>query len=171
MATGMRDCNHEQLLFVGNECDVVWKSGKIDTPIARRAQPPKQWMLNNRNTDTLHRGTKSDTKAHRASLVIACDALDLRKCLREKLEHETHLSGAICRSRVKTFFCWNGFGIAGLKACDTSNDLILPCSFDSWLWLEIYALQKLTCQCKTLVGWQSECVMSDGIKCGRHWAL
>ena len=60
MAAGMCDGNDERLLLLGDECDVVWKAGQVDAPIARRTQPPKQRMLNNRGAGTLDLGAKSD---------------------------------------------------------------------------------------------------------------
>ena len=42
----MSDSNDERLLLVGDEGNIIWKSGQVDTPIASRSQSPKQRMLN-----------------------------------------------------------------------------------------------------------------------------
>ena len=48
MAARMRNGNHDCLMLVGDEGDVVWKSREVDAPIACRTQSPEQRMLNNR---------------------------------------------------------------------------------------------------------------------------
>lgn len=111
----MSNGNNEGLLCVRDECDVVWKSGQVDAPVATRSQSPEQRVLHNRCTRALDLGTKPDTEANRARLVIACDALDLCGRLREELQNKAHRSGAICRSLAKTSPAGIGFDSPALK--------------------------------------------------------
>src|SRR5205823_4824077 len=85
LAARMSDGNDKCVFLVGDECDVVWKSGQVDAPVAPRAQSPKQRMLNNRGARTF--GTKSGT----------------------------HRSGAICRSRANTSPAGMGLDSPALK--------------------------------------------------------
>ncbi len=80
----MSDGDHDGLLVVRDEGYVVGKSRQVHASVARRAQPPKQRVLNNRRTYTFDLSAKPHTEASRAGLVITRDTLDLRGRFREE---------------------------------------------------------------------------------------
>lgn len=115
MTTGMCHGDDERLLLHRDECNLIWESRQIGTPVTCGTRAPPERVLNDGCAGALDLVAETNPETGRARLVVAGDALDLRGCLREELQDKAHQSGAICRSRAKTSPAGIGLDSPALK--------------------------------------------------------
>lgn len=56
----------------------------------------------------------------------------------------------------------NGLGLTSFELRDAADDLCLPRSFGTGLWLKVHAVQKSSGQCQTLIWGQNKYIVGDG---------